>query len=224
MITGIVDIHHADRGYNLEAAKSGGLVALWHKATEGVTFKDPDFWQAMDRARSVGLLRGAYHFASGTSDPVDQAKEFLDVVHALTAPTDDVLLALDLEGSLDDPKTMTTENAARFVEYIQSVTGRWPVLYAGASKTRERHRRDPAALARLAECPLWLAQYGERPSNTIGPWQRWSLWQYTNGADGPRDRTAYPRESPGFERLAQDRSAFDGTVDELRAWWMTCGR
>ena len=33
----------------------------------------------------------------------------------------------------------------------------------------------------LAQCPLWLAQYG--PSAVLPPgWSAWSLWQYTDGA------------------------------------------
>lgn len=223
IFTGIVDIHHSDGTYDLDDAKRGGIAALWHKATEGVTFKDPDFWTAMDRCAAVGLLRGAYHFASGTTDPVAQADEFLSIVHAIPSHAD-ILLCLDLEGSLDDPKTMTTADAARLVERVREVTGRWPVLYAGSSKTRERARRDPDSLARLAKCPFWQAQYGEMPTDAIGALPLWSLWQYTNGTDGPRDREKFPRVAPGFHRTAQDRSAFRGTVEEFTAWWMNCGR
>lgn len=223
LITGIVDIHHDDGTYDLDDVARGGVVALWHKATEGVTFRDPAFVTAMDRARSVGLLRGAYHFASGTSDAVEQAKAFLDDVAGLT-DHEGILLALDLEGALDSPKTMTTAEAARFVEYVHAVTGRWPVLYAGASKLRERARKHADDLARMARCPLWLAQYGEMPTRVPDVWSSWSLWQYTNGTDGPRDRERYPRKTPGFAREAQDRSAWRGTVEELRAWWLTCGR
>lgn len=226
IFTGIVDMHHADGSYDLDEVKAGGVAALWHKATEGVTYKDRGFWTAMDRAGKAGLLRGAYHFASGTSDAVAQADEFIAVVNALVQPTDDVLLALDLEGGLDEPETMTTANAARFVERVRAVTGRWPVLYAGASKTRERFRRDPEALMRLRHCPLWLAQYGEMPTPGGIPdvWPDWTLWQYTNGKEGPHDRIAFPRKTPGFTREAQDRSAWRGTADELRAWWLSCGR
>jgi lysozyme len=226
--TGIVDIHHHDRGYDLEAAKRAGLVALIHKATEGVTFKDPRFLDAIKEARDASLLIGAYHFASGTSDAVAQADEFLErVTRALgTVAVDECLLALDLEGDLDDPKTMKTHEAARFVERVHEVTGRWPVLYAGASKTRERARRSYDDLARLGKCPLWLAQYGSmpRPERIPNVWPDWTLWQYTNGSDGPSDRVKFPRTIEGFERPAQDRSVFRGDVEQLRAWWMTAGR
>lgn len=222
LFTGIVDIHHDDGSYDLDDVVAGGVIALWHKATEGVTFFDPAFVQAMDRARAVGMLRGAYHFASGTSDAVAQAETFVDTVHTLT-DHDGILLALDLEGALESLKTMDTRDAVRFVVRVHELTGRWCVLYQGASKARERERLDAEAVAALAKCPLWLAQYGELPTRFPAAWPAWSLWQYTNGADGPHDHDAFPRKTPGFRREAQDRSAFRGDAAALRAWWSTCG-
>jgi lysozyme len=232
--TGIVDIHHDDRGYDLAAAARGGLVALIHKATEGCTFRDERFYGAMNAAEDAGLLRGAYHFARGTSDPVDQAEVFVARVRGL-ARHDDILLALDLEGSLDDPRTpeneapttMTTENAARFVEHVRTLTGRWPLLYAGLSKLRTRMKRtDDATRATLGRCPLWLAAYGPNPLKLAppAPWASWSLQQYTNGSAGPHDTARFPRTIAGFERPAQDHSVFRGTLEELRAWWGSAGR
>ena len=175
--TGIVDIHHDDRGYDLAAAARGGLVALIHKATEGCTFRDNDFYSAMNAAEDAKILRGAYHFARGTSDAVDQAEVFITRVRGL-ARHDDILLALDLEGELDDPRTpedeapstMDTEDAARFVEHVHTLTGRWPLLYAGLSKLRTRMKRtDDATRATLGRCPLWLAAYGPTPQRPSSP-------------------------------------------------------
>lgn len=220
------DAHHDDGAFDAEAVRSGGVLGLIHKATEGVTFRDPRFVAAMAQARAAGLLRGAYHFARGTSDAVAQADAFLHVVDTIP-DGGDLLLCLDLEGALDSPKTMATPDAVRFVERIHAVTGRWPLLYAGASKLRERARLDPGAITALARCRLWLAQYGERPKLADIP-EAWPVgfdaWQYTNGADGPRDRVTFPRAIPGFARPAQDRSAFLGDEAGLRRWWAESGR
>jgi lysozyme len=64
----------------------------------------------------------------------------------------------------------------------------------------------------LRHCPLWLARYGEAPPDVPQPWRRWTLWQYTDGADGPE-----PRAVPGIGRCDRDR--FNGTGEELRAAW-----
>lgn len=234
LTTGIVDLHHADHTYDLEAAKRGGLVAVIHKCTEGSDWYDPAFPVVMSRLRAVQLLRGAYHFARNSSSGENQARFFVESVRELAEDTSDVLLALDLEGQLDDPRTpvnegpdtMTTESAAAFVVEVHHITGRWPLLYAGLSKLRTRMRRcDTSTRDALEHCPLWLAAYGPDPLKLAppAPWASWSLQQYTNGKAGPRDRATFPRQTPGFERLGQDRSVFRGSAEELRAWWQTTG-
>lgn len=229
LTTGIVDIHHADGAYDLDDVVRGGAVALWHKNSEGVTFLDRAFVQAMDRAKDAGLLRGAYHFARGTSNAVRQAELFVDDVRSLIDNCgDDILIALDLEGSLANPRTMSTDDAARFLSRVHTLTGRWPVLYQGLSKGRARMRKASEEVrAIFGSCPLWLAAYGPDPRTqpAFAPWERWSLMQYTNGSDGPRDKGAFPRLTPGFlGRQRQDRSVFRGTPAELAAWWASCGR
>lgn len=220
------DAHHDDGPFSAVEVRANGVLGLIYKATQGVTFRDPRFVAAMAQCAAAGLLRGAYHFASGTSDAVAQADAFMRVVDTIPSH-DDVLLCLDLEGALDSPKTMTTPDAVRFVERVHAVTGRWPLLYAGASKLRERARLDPGAITELARCRLWLAQYGERPKLADIP-DAWPVgfdaWQYTDGAVGPSDRVTFPRAVLGFERAAQDRSVYLGDAAGLRRWWMESGR
>lgn len=225
MINTILDLHHNDGRYDLRVS---GMVALIHKATEGKDWRDPRFAAALTEARNCGMLVGAYHFGSASSTGAVQADFFLGEVRP---QGEDVLRVLDLENNPGSSGTMTTAQAADFVARVHEVTGRWPVLYAGAYDLRGRWKvSTPEQRATLARCPLWLAQYGEPPtprSYPSGPdgWPSgWSLWQYTNGTAGPSDQRTYPRTVPGFRDPTQDRSVFRGTVDELRAWWASAGR
>lgn len=220
MLTGIVDTYSGDGEWDLDVAKAGGVVALIHKATEGRTYSDPVFDHAMRCAALVGLLRGAYHYGR----PGDGAAQADRLIARAQVHGPDVLLALDLEGDLDADTTMSTAEARAFLERVRALTGRWPLLYGGRSKTKQRMREaDAETRAVFARCPLWLAQYGEEP-RTPPPWAQWDLWQYSDGKpdDGPRDRVAFPRSTPGMHRA--DRSAWRGTRDELAAWWASCGR
>jgi len=219
-LTGIVDLHHDDGAYDLAAAARGGVVALIHKATEGGDFTDRAHVAAVTQARAAGLLVGLYHYGNAT-DPVTQADHFLRV----TESHPDALLVLDCEdNSRSRFGTMTARGAASFAQRVHDVRGRWPVFYSFTSFMRSM-RFDDESRAVLARCPLWQAQYGERPAAPASSvWAKIDLWQYTNGADGPRDVARYPRTVPGFARAAQDRSAWFGTLDELAAWWRTCGR
>lgn len=220
LLTGIVDTYSGDGAWDFDAARAGGVVAVIHKATEGRTYCDPVFDHAMRCAAMTGMLRGAYHFGR-SGNVAAQVALFLSRAMFLGP---DVLLCLDLEGDLDDPATMSTSEACSFLEQVRGITGRWPVLYGGSSKTAERMRRtDDATRAVFANCDLWLANYSRRPE-APAPWARWALWQYSDGKPGvgPRDEASFPRVTPGFHRC--DRSAFDGTRDELAAWWSASGR
>lgn len=229
MITGIVDLYSGDGEWDLDVAFAAGIEAVIHKATEGRTVTDAGLPHAVRCARMLSLRIGAYHFGRPHDVP-GQVEHFLSTCAAALGPTTwfngDTILCLDLEGDLDAPTTMSTEEAADFVTRVRERTYRWPVLYAGTSKLRERMRRASAdTRATLAQCPLWLAAYGPDPA-TYGapePWAAWSLMQYTDGRPdvGPRDQLAYPRVTPGFHRC--DRSAFRGTVDDLAAWWSSAG-
>jgi lysozyme len=219
LCTGIVDVHHGEP-WDAGAARSGGVVALIHKATEGRDWKDPDFRAGVTRARDAGMLVGAYHFASASATGDVQADFFVST----TGTPRDLLLVLDIERNPNAAAgSMDLANAAAFVARVHALTGRWPIFYSYPSRIGElMHGAAPADVATVAKCPLWLAQYSDPPKHAPAPWADWWLWQYSDFANGPADRVRYPRDTPGFGRV--DRSCYRGTSDELRAWWATVGK
>lgn len=218
--TRIVDTHHHD-AFDLTRALPAGLQAVFLKATEGRDWKDPLFAQRFADAKNAGVLVGAYHFASGSAPGATQADFFIARVREVAGcAMGDVLLVLDWEKNDGKAGDMSVANAEQFVTRVRDVTGRWPVLYSFTSYLQSKL---PGRSAVLARCPLWQAQYGERPSAPASPtWDRIALWQYTNGGAGPRDTARFPRSFPGFGGC--DRSAFDGDASALRAWWQSAGR
>jgi lysozyme len=200
---GVIDISHHQRAVDWDAVRAAGIVAVIHKATEGATFRDPAYAGRRAAARAAGLLWGSYHYA-GTAPVEDQVTNYLP--HA--APGDHDLVCLDYEAGLGG-EVMQPAALLRFVELIHARLGRWPVLYGGRLLALAVAETDGAILAR---CPLWLARYGEAPPDVPPPWQRWTLWQYTDGIEGPE-----PREVPGIGRC--DRNRFNGTREELLAAW-----
>jgi len=220
--TGILDLHHGDTTLNLDELRAGGVRAVIWKATEGQDFRDKSFARATEQLRAEGFLIGAYHFANGNGDGADQAEHLLRTVGTDVERT---LLALDWEANPSSKYgDMTRANAGRFVERIHARTGRWPLLYSFTSYLNE-HLGLRTVDSVLANCPLWQAQFGERPTRTYATWPRgFSLWQYTNGTHGPSDQTTFTRSTRGCGAPRQDRNAFFGTEAELTAWWATAGR
>jgi lysozyme len=198
----VIDLSHHNASPDFAAAEEAGIVGVIHKATQGLAYVDPTYEEHRDAALDAGLLWGAYHFGTG-SDGVQQAAFFLEKV----LPKKDTLLVLDLEANPQGP-SMTLEEARAFVTHVQQATGRWPGLYSG------HYLKDLLGTATdsvLANCWLWLAQYG--PTAVVPPnWPTWTMWQYTDGGLGPE-----PHDVPGIGRC--DRDQFNGPLGGLQKLW-----
>jgi lysozyme len=203
MLNAVIDIsHHNGKSLNFKTAKADGIVGVIHKASQGTSGRDPMYKTNRKKVHDAGLLWGAYHFATG-SDGVQQAVNFLDAV----GDPQDVLMVLDLEPNPTGP-SMDLIGAHAFVTHIHEQTGRWPGLYSGhLIKQLLGSSKDPV----LANCWLWLAQYGPTavvPAN----WPTWTMWQYTDGAVG-----GDPKSVKGIGHCDRDR--FNGSEANLRKLW-----
>jgi lysozyme len=203
MLNAVIDIsHHNGKSLNFNLAKADGILGVIHKASQGTTGRDPMYKTNRKKAHDAGLMWGGYHFATG-SDGVQQAVNFLDAV----GDPQDVLMVLDLEPNPTGP-SMDLIGAHAFVTHVHEQTGRWPGLYSGhLIKQLLGSNKDPV----LANCWLWLAQYGPTavvPAN----WPTWTMWQYTDGAVG-----GDPKSVKGIGHCDRDR--FNGSEANLRKLW-----
>lgn len=203
MINAVIDIsHHNGRSLNFNQAKQDGILGVIHKASQGGGGRDPMYKTNRKKAVDAGLLWGAYHFATG-SDGVLQAVNFLNAV----GDPEGVLMVLDLEPN-PHGTSMNLIQAHAFVTHVHEQTGRYPGLYSGHTiKEMLGPSKDPI----LANCWLWLAQYG--PTAVVPPnWPTWTMWQYTDGAIGSE-----PRKVRGIGHCDRDR--FNGPEEGLRRLW-----
>lgn len=200
----VVDLSHYDDVSDWRAVKAFGIVGAVNKATQGRGMVDKTYASRRQSALDAGLLYGAYHFLDG-SNPEQQAAHFLEVVN----PDQRDLLALDHETT-----TVPLVNARRFLEFINSKIGRYPLLYSYASMLAVQFSGHPDA-AYWAQVPLWLAHYTTAPS-WPHVWAKPKLWQFTGDGNGPG-----PHQVPGIHIAGGcDINSFDGTDDELRAFWL----
>lgn len=199
----IIDLSHHNTRVDFASARADGIAAVIFKATQGTSFVDPTFSARRVLAKSAGLLVGAYHFGTGSLSGSEQADFFLKTVN----PDENTLIALDFEKNPTGPD-MTMAQAGDFISFIIASLGRPPVFYISPYWARILY---DAAKPAPAVCPLWLSEYGPK-AKVPSPWSDWTLWQYTDGADGP-----LPHVVAGIGRC--DRSYFNGTLDELKAFW-----
>ncbi|TXH34187.1 MAG: muramidase [Rhodospirillaceae bacterium] len=198
----IADLSHHNGRVDLRKAAEDGLLGVIHKATQGEAYIDPMLDTNRKAAIKNDLLFGAYHFGTGANG-ISQAVHFLEIAQ----PSDSTLLVLDFE---DNPvgTSMPLEEARAFITHVRDKLGRYPGFYSGHSIKRVLGTaQDPI----LSKCWFWLAQYG--PTPVVPPcWENWTLWQYTDGGIGPE-----PHEIKGIGRC--DRDLFNGTPEQLRAFW-----
>ncbi|MBT8234505.1 MAG: hypothetical protein HKO66_02330 [Saprospiraceae bacterium] len=203
----IVDISHLNPKIDFNNAKSAGITAVFHKATQSAgktAFRDKAYPKRHLQAKEAGLLWGAYHFGVAGSGS-DQADAFLNY----TKPDNDTLLVLDFErATTKGETTMQVEEAEAFINVIKTKTGKYPGIYGG-SLLKEVSKG--LSNSNLLDCWLWIAQYSSEPKLPNG-WSDYTIWQFTDGTTG---NGALPVD--GIGRC--DRDLFKGSKDGLISFW-----
>lgn len=202
----MIDLSHNNASVDFARVRAAGIVGVIHKATQGVSFQDKTYPTRMPLALSAGLLWGAYHF--GTSgDGAAQADYFLNYAK----PASSTLVALDFEEN-GPAGTMLLADAKKFVKRVFEVTGRYVGLYSNSFIVRQlegQPQPDPL----LKNCFLWYASYRDQPPSGLPKsFPTWTLWQYTDGNNGPD-----PHEVDGVGPC--DRDSFNGDLRRLNALW-----
>ena len=204
----VFDISHHNAGtLDFVAAKNAGMLAVFHKVTEGHTLIDDTYSDHETDARNAGLLWGAYHYATDY-DGTAQANHML----ANVPLGQHTLLVLDFEQrhnkAGDNIPSMTNQQGEDFINQIKARTGKYPILYGGNYlKTNMTNHPDSA----LKNCALWLSEYGPHARLPHG-WNNWTFWQYTDGNLGPTPHTV-----AGIGNC--DRDAFNGDAASLQSFW-----
>ncbi len=140
------------------------------KATEGSTKLDENFNDNFYQARQYGFIRGAYHFWSNKSTPLQQAQYFLKQVHLEEG---DLPPVLDVEHK---PQSQSTEDFQRDVlTWLHVVEDKYhvkPIIYT-YYKFKEAYLSTPV----FDDYPYWIAHYYVKKVEYKGPWK---FWQHTD--------------------------------------------
>ncbi len=176
----LVDLSNNNPTPDFDALRRAGVWGLWHKVTEGESFKDVEWPRRATLARRAGLHVGGYHFARPTlDDGATQAHAFLRWLGPLARR--DLRPVLDLENSSQLDAGELARWVRSFNEVVVNVLGVGPLLYSSPYFIANRLRglREPLGYG------LWLAEYGpddgrEHPAHVPAPWRRCVAHQYTS--------------------------------------------
>jgi lysozyme len=177
-----IDVSHDQGSVNWPAVRQAGIEFAFAKATDGLTWTDPQFAVNWPQMKAAGLLRGAYHFFEPNDDAAAQAQFFLQTVQPAAG---DLPPALDVETAASSSAALW-EGVETWLQTVAAALGVQPFLYVDPSFADQNQ-----APASLAAYPLWLADYDAAPTLPAA-WSSWLIWQHTDsgsvaGIDTPVD-------------------------------------
>ncbi|EJF57791.1 glycoside hydrolase family 25 protein [Dichomitus squalens LYAD-421 SS1] len=201
-----IDISSYQGTVNFNTVKANGISFVYIKATEGTTFKDPNFSSHYEGATNAGLIRGGYHFAHpDSSSGATQAKYFL--AHGGGWSSDGITLpgALDIEYNPSGAECYGL-SASEMVSWIKdfsntyhSSTGVYPVIYT----TTDWWKTCTGNSAAFASTnPLWIARYSSSIGALPAGWSYTTFWQYADSGSNPGDQDEFNGTLDGLKKLA----------------------
>ena len=149
------------------------------RATDGVTYQDPDFSTNWSTLEKKGFTRGAYHFFESDDDASSQVNNYVNTVGDLT--NTDLPPIIDFEGAgIHDGATVDeiVQTLKEVIEAMESSYSRKPIIYTNPS-IGNTYLTD----SYFSKYPLWIADYsGEAEPIMPGAWagSDWVLWQQTD--------------------------------------------
>jgi GH25 family lysozyme M1 (1,4-beta-N-acetylmuramidase) len=193
------------------------------KATEGHTFRSDYYAQQYNGAASVGIPRGAYHFAlpSASSGAV-QANYFVDNGGGWSADGRTLPPLLDVEynpySSLGN--TCYNMSASQMISWIRDFsntikarTGRAPMIYTTAGWWQTCTGNTTA----FADHPLHIAAYPAAgyefgPDKVVipGGWRRFDVWQYSSTGPFIGDSNVWHGSQAELDAFVRGGSAAGG--------------
>jgi len=204
-----IDVSHYQGSITWTSVKSAGISFAYIKATEGTTYKDPNFNANYLHAYNAKVIRGAYHFARpDLSGGAAQATYF--ATHGGAWSADNLTLPgmLDLEGGCYSKSTSAMRTwITNFYNTYKSKTGRDVVLYTSPSWW---NTCTGSWTGMSAKSPLFVADWTTASSPTIpAGFPYYTFWQYTDsgsvsGISGAVDRDRFSASSARLLALANN--------------------
>ena len=202
------------------------------KASEGNYYTNELFNSQYQGSRSIGMIRGAYHFAiPNWSSGADQARYFVQNGGGWSSDGYTLPPVLDFEFNPYEGRTIngfyfgnTCYNMSPaqlqtwvrdFGNTMQSLVGRLPVIYTNTSWWNQC-LGNPSG---FGDYPLWIAAYPTSATNNAGPvptasWSTYSIWQYSSTGPFAGDSNVWAGDYASLQRFAGARLP-TGSFDEL---------
>ncbi|MGP3926602.1 lysozyme [Streptomyces sp. 8N616] len=198
-----VDVSSHQGNVNWPALWNSGVRFAYVKATEGNYYRNPYFTQQYNGSYNIGMIRGAYHFATpNDSSGANQANYFVDRGGGWSRDGKTLPGVLDIEYN-PYGATCYGKSQAAMVSWIRDFTttykartGRDAVIYTTTGWWTQCTGNSGSF---GSTNPLWIARYNTTPGTLPNGWAYHTFWQYTSS--GP---------------IVGDHDKFNGSYDRLK--------
>ncbi|WP_329459097.1 lysozyme [Streptomyces sp. NBC_01497] len=202
-----MDVSHYQGTINWTSAYANGARFVYMKATEGTTYRDPNFSANYTGSYNAGFIRGSYHFATpDSSTGAAQADYF--VAHGGGWSKDGKTLPpmLDIEYGSTSTCYGLSQSAmvswiTSFVNEVHAKTTRWPTIY---STTDWWTTCTGNTAAFSANDPLFIARYASSVGTLPAGWPFYTFWQYADSGTFPGDQDRFNGPLSGLTNLANN--------------------
>jgi GH25 family lysozyme M1 (1,4-beta-N-acetylmuramidase) len=202
------DVSHWQGTINWAAAYNNGARFAYIKATEGTSYKDPNFNANYPNAYNAGFIRGAYHFATpNTSGGAVQADYF--VAHGGGWSKDGQTLPpmLDIEYNPYGATCYGLSQASMrswitaFINEVHAKTTRWATIYTTTDWWTTCTGNSGAY---AANDPLFIARYASSVGTLPAGWPFYTFWQHADSGTFPGDQDYFNGALTGLRNLANN--------------------
>jgi lysozyme len=191
-----VDVSGHNPNVSFEYLFKAGKRFTFIKATEGITYINPEFQPDSKEVKDAGLIKGTYHFFLPQDSAEDQAHFFLKTVGNI--PKEDLPPVLDMEVLGGQPKQIIIARALKWLEIVELTTGKIPMIYTSLGFWNSLD--NPL---QFKHYPLFIANYNVHCPEVPTTWSNWTFWQFMIG-----DITVYKQQI--------DFDEFNGTLSEMK--------
>jgi GH25 family lysozyme M1 (1,4-beta-N-acetylmuramidase) len=184
---------------------NGGKFA-YVKATESTSYVNPDFAQQYNGSYNVGMIRGAYHFATpDTSSGAAQADYFVSNGGGWSADGKTLPPMLDIEYNPYGAECYGLSAAGMvswitdFSNEVQARTGRYPTIYTTTDWWTTCTGNNGGF---GGNNPLFVARYSSSAGTLPAGWGVYTFWQYADSGTFPGDQDYFNGPLSGLQNLA----------------------
>lgn len=168
-----IDISEWQGNINFKEVKKAGIDVVYIRAGQGFSYKDSMFERNYEEAKKNGFKIGVYHYVTARSveDAKLQAKFFVSLISNKKI---DCKLAMDFEtfGNLDNSEI--NEVALAYLKELEELSKKEVIVYSNTYSAKYRFN------SKVAQYPLWVAQYGVNEPQDNGKWKNWEGFQYSS--------------------------------------------